>query len=131
MHEIGVEEEDPTQETQGTVATRERPGIPGEVHNGGRSRHERTASVTTSDKGSSLFPPACHWTTSWPSKSNLYIPYARISLLETYLRQNACYKSLETRWVSSLFYTDSVDPQCSFNLIPGSYRTVYLLLYSP
>ena len=41
----GVEGEDPAHETQGNVATREKPRTPGVVHDGDRSHHEWSASA--------------------------------------------------------------------------------------
>ena len=43
----GVEAEDPTQEKQGTLVTRERPEIRGEGQSSGRSPHEQTVCMTT------------------------------------------------------------------------------------
>ena len=37
--------ENPAHETEGEVATREKPGIPGVVQDGDRSRHERSTST--------------------------------------------------------------------------------------
>ena len=47
--ENGIDEaqENPAHETEGEVATREKLGTPGEVHDGHRSRHERSAFTVT------------------------------------------------------------------------------------
>ena len=42
-------EEDSTHKTQEDVTTRERPGTPGGVRDGDRSRHKRSASIVTKD----------------------------------------------------------------------------------
>ena len=43
-----VDVQDPSlHEKEGTMATRERPGTPGEAQSSGYSRHEQTVSITT------------------------------------------------------------------------------------
>ena len=47
VHDVNsVEIEDPTQEKQGTLATWERPGIPGEGQSSGRSPLEQAVCMT-------------------------------------------------------------------------------------
>ena len=43
----GLDVEDPSHEKEGTMATRERPGTPGEAHSSRCSSHEQTISITT------------------------------------------------------------------------------------
>ena len=62
--------ENPTHEAEGEVATQEKPGIPGVVRDGDRSRHERSTSTLTS--GATGATPLANGQQPGPSRDTTY-----------------------------------------------------------